>query len=327
MEANEYYFQIDFLKGLAIIAVLILHILPPGWGNLPIVVLTLAQCVPIFFLLMGLNTSMSFKRKNLKTIRELYSLNYFKKKFLRLLPSFFIVFILFLVLCLFKGTIIFDWKYLIGMFPHGTNWYTPGNYFISAVFQFTLIFPLIYYLYKKYSLKSVLIASFIINILFEIISRYTLFYEYSFLYSACLLRYLFIIVLGIYLMDNLNLEHVKDFLSNKFLIIGLFISLLFGLTIVFGWVLPLFPPVWTSSKILLCFYPVLLCVLALRYLPKGENNIISYLGRASYHIFLLQIFIFCLYSFIKPFIPFYCVFFIPFLCLGLGYLFYLFEKS
>jgi peptidoglycan/LPS O-acetylase OafA/YrhL len=58
---------------------------------------------------------------------------------------------------------------------------------------------------------------------------------------------------------------------------------------------PYFQTPWQPQTVLSFFYPLILCVLGLRYLPSNGNsfwNIISLIGKASYHIFLIQIIFF-----------------------------------
>lgn len=303
MDFNAYYDQIDIIKGIAIICVLILHILPSVWSNAPVVTLTISQCVPIFFFIMGLNGAMSFKRKNLLNLDELYSLTYFKKKFLRLLPSFFLIYLLAVLLCVLTNTNIqFDYMYLLAMMPHGDNWFLPGNYFITITFQFVLFFPLIYYFYEKYGKNNALIWGFLINLLFEIFASFTSLYQlYPYLYSANILRYLFIIILGTWIVDVFDINDLKSLFSNNIFKIGLIMSFIYVLIVILNIQLPYIVPIWTTSKLFIFFYTTLICALGFKYLPtysESEFSIqktLGYFGKASYHIFLIQMVLFGVY--------------------------------
>ncbi len=70
MSKLKHYLEIDIIKGIAILCVIISHSMPYTDTINTIRMLTISQAVPIFFLVMGRNNGASFQ------IRNYYSLNH-----------------------------------------------------------------------------------------------------------------------------------------------------------------------------------------------------------------------------------------------------------
>lgn len=304
MTTHKHYLQIDILKALAIIAVLINHsfykIFPTG--N-PILIFTIYQAVPIFLIILGINAGMSFKRRNYTFLTQMYSKEYFKARLERLLPAFIVVFLISIILgLLMKKHLYFGILTLIGYLPSGG----PGNYFISIVFQFVFIFPIIYYAYRRSPIWT-LILSFIISFFFGsflliLIPLQTFFplNTYLYLQSSCSFKCLFAFAMGIWVSDYLYNNDLDTLIHKKSIKIGTTASILYLLVV----------PVFKSLKVLTAvtykkitpffvtltpavFYPLFLCIMGLKFLPSESDNktlsLFSLIGRASYHIFLIQI--------------------------------------
>lgn len=95
MNENKHYLQIDLIKALAIVSVLIIHSIPNYYSRLPISIFTIEQAVPVFLLIMGLNGTMSFKRRSYINLKQMYGLEYFKHRLMRFLIPFLIIFYVF----------------------------------------------------------------------------------------------------------------------------------------------------------------------------------------------------------------------------------------
>lgn len=289
---------------MAIIAVLINHsfykILPTGS---PILIFTIYQAVPIFLIILGINAGMSFKRRKYVHLTQMYSKEYFKNRFERLMPPFIVAFITSIILgLLMKSQLYFGILTLIGYLPSGG----PGNYFISIVLQFVFIFPIIYYSYRlspKWTLiLSLLISFFFASLLlfFIPIQKFLPPHAYLYLQSACSLKCLFAFTLGIWVSDYLNNNNLNTLIHKKSIKIGTIASILYMsvvpifkslkvlTSVAFEKILPLFV---TLAPTL--FYPLILCLICLKYLPSESDsktlNFFGLIGRASYHIFLIQI--------------------------------------
>lgn len=291
---NEYkhYLQIDILKALAIISVIILHTIPTDMVRHPLSIFTVYQAVPIFFVLMATNALMSFKRHNYMNLSRIYP-NYLKGRFQRIIYPLIIVWMLSLITgILLNKDIYIGTMTFIGYLPLSG----PGNYFISILIQFVLIFPILYKLYR-YNPKYLLITSFILNLAFEILATQTpILNNNTYWYKACILRYLFLITLGMWFVNNFELTALKSFIRTKVLLIGLTVSIAYMIGVsVFSWNFPYFQTPWQPQVILSFFYPLILCAIGITCLPSIPNHIwngLSLIGKASYHIFLIQIIFF-----------------------------------
>lgn len=292
MNESKHYLQIDILKALAIIAVIVLHSIPPNMVKHPLSIFVIYQAVPIFFVLMAANALMSFKRHNYTTLSTIYP-KYLKSRFERIAYPLIIVWILSLITAiLLNKEIYIGTMTLIGHMPLSGS----GNYFISILIQFVILFPILYKFYK-YNPKYLLITGFILNFAFEILATQApVLSNNSYWYRACILRYLFLITLGMWLADNFEPKHLKALIKRKNLLFGLIISIAYIVGVsIFSLKFPYFQSTWQPQTVLSFFYPLILCALGIKYLPSISNpfwNCFRVVGKASYHIFLVQMLFF-----------------------------------
>ena len=285
-------------------------------------IFSLWQAVPLFFVLMGITLGMSFKRHNYTSLKEIYSKNYFKSRFIRL----YIPYILLLLTSVILGFLILlvtnvnqfgrlSLLTLVGFLPlQGPNF---GSYFITLVLQVVFVFPLIYVLYRK-NPKITLISAIMIDLAFQIVTYY---YLSSAIYSFCIIRFISALTIGLWVSDqdfnfgkSLNmLSKFKNFLLNNklltvFSLIGIF-YLIFWYFLYSGYLSSFFYPLpYLNSKfatfgcqnVLSFVYVALLIVLGFLIFPNSSKNRIlnklRVIGKASYHIFLIQILYFDIFS-------------------------------
>ena len=148
------FFQIDFLKAFMIAFVIIDHsvirvLLWEAGAEL-----WERMSIPIFLVVLGFNMGNSFARKGEQSLQELYSWEYFKKKFWRFIFPYIILYIVSTI----AGFIIYEENFTDGF---SENWILeyiifqkqlfegPGNWFIPILFQSILLLPL---LYKAFSI-------------------------------------------------------------------------------------------------------------------------------------------------------------------------------
>lgn len=292
--------QIDILKGLAIIGVVILHTTPTAIQEQLWFTFYLSQSIPIFLILLGLNQAASLARAP-------HPLDYYQKQAIRLLPAYVLMFILSLVIG--AGSLRLNRSLLLGRLPVAG----PGNYFVSLLFQSMLLFPLLYRLYRQHP-KLTVILCFGAEYIFQAITNH---FPFPFM-SYLLIGYLSSIGLGIWLNEH------KDHLGNPPQIwwlgaLSLFYLLVRKLGLVHP---PLFFPNWPTQNIFSVFYPLILVIIGIKYLPgtvsNGVSSTIALIGKASYHIFLFQIVYFALHPVPK-------ILDIV-LCVVVGSIFYAIEK-
>lgn len=316
--------QIDYLKAISIISVIILHTLPVNILNITLCQFHIWNAVPIFIILSSFTTYISCDKKKLN-LKELYNLEYIIKKIKRIIYPIIYVFIITLLIgIIFNKEIYIGFRNLIAYMPVTG----PGNYYITLLLQYIIISPLCYYLYKKMP-KMSLIISLIINVISEVLLYYV---QDNYLYSSCLLRYTFLIFLGFYLFEIIIYKNKRlDKKSKSFLIIGLIVSISYMIIINF-YSIPFFNERWKRQLFLADFYPLMIVYLGFKFLPNKLDKIIN-IGKWSYHIFLVQMVYFIInpieiifnkYLEINKIIQYpILIIFNCIICIFVGYLFYL----
>lgn len=144
MAEFKHYLEIDLLKALAIISVLVMHSESFAVGTERMVVFAffLSQAVPVFILMMSINWGASFMRRNYLELKQLYSIDYFKSRFVRIVYPFILAYIVAVALGLYLHK---ELNLKISVIPIEG----PGNYFVTLLFEFIFIFPLLFYLWRK----------------------------------------------------------------------------------------------------------------------------------------------------------------------------------
>lgn len=243
-------------------------------------------------ILMGFTSMLSFNHKKFISNNN-YWRNYLIGRFRRLFIPFLITFFVSLLFGIYIGEYYIGLGNFIGFLPVSG----PGNFFITMLFQYIFIAPFIYRLHQI-SPKFMLVTFFSIDILFQLIApNISIFNIYPYLYSANILRYFSAIALGFYIFDdyikNGSVKIMND--KNKFILIGLCVSIIYLFLSRFTQQpFPLFLEMWGSQNVLSFFYPLVIVIFILNHnFSKYEDNniykILLKMGKASYHIFLVQI--------------------------------------
>ncbi len=311
---KHHLLQIDLLKGLAIISIILLHTVALPAYLLP--TLYLGQAIPIFMVIMGINFGLSQEKSNMQTY-----LMYLQKRFTRFGIPFLCIYILLLLYRIWElkiGRV----NTLIGksIFPFTA----PGDYFILLLFSYIISAPLLYHLYSL-KRRLTLIASFFIAFLFELFAaKSSLLDAHPILYSGSLLIFLPAIFLGFWISQDFNIFSKRNLFILYLLPLSL-IYLIINNSLSFRF--PFFLDQWQTQIFITIFYTVILILLGIRYLPSHSNNkLTSFLksvGIASYHIFLIQLLYFTLRSKLNIQIEnmFLEVLISLSVCIGLGLLF------
>lgn len=299
----KYISQIDMVKGLAILGVMVSHTLNRSilinamnniLGNVLILflpldfsvksisatmfeqllALTINQSVNIFFVIMGVNTGISFSRGGFKNARQ-----YVSRRLERLLFPFMIIYIISLFYGIYIGKYYLGWMTVLFKLPIPSL----GDWFVAIMIEWIFIAPILYIFYKK-SPWLMISISFFISLTIEIIS-YLLIKEDPFWSNIVLrlvLTWIFGIAVGLFLSDDVLAGHVniKD-KKYKFVQFGLPISLLILLMDPLNIV-----PFWGKKSVFAQFYPVFLTIFLLNM--NWENRLLMRIGRGSYHILLVQ---------------------------------------
>lgn len=288
--ADKYYPNIDLLKGYAIICVIITHSLSSASNtSLPYNLFYIRQCIPIFFILMGVTLAITYTKKQYLTIDSMYTIEYFIKRGRRFLIPFIIIFIVMIVVGYYNGGAYFGIDTLLGHMPIPA----PGGYFIALIFEFSLIGPIIYYFYRRHP-ASTLTMLLLSDFLFELSA------QHWGLYGSCIIRYFWCIGLGLWISDDLLKIGKINLLNRKYwpLYILLPIAvwyLIDGLNV--AQPIPFLNTAWGTQNFLSASFALFIVVLLLNLdLSKFKNTILynrlRYVGKSSYHIYLFQMLFF-----------------------------------
>lgn len=295
------YFQVDLLKTFMIAFVIIDHAL--GYVNKWGLGLELWErmSIPIFLIVMGFNMGNSLKKENKTTLKELYSFEYFKKKFWRFVFPYLIFYVIsttigFLIYgASFPNTFYEDWLLNYIIFQRSLL-EGPGNWFIPVLFQSIFLIPLLYWLISKWP-KASLILCFAVEISMHLflciyIGPVTLdSWAIEIYFRLMILLYLSAIGMGLWFSQDHSLFSKRN----------LFVWVLFPISLIYmiAWDFFNFRLQIDGSGIvrgdynyLTFLYSALIFLIILRLIPKNPKNalakVVSAMGKATFHIYLVQ---------------------------------------
>lgn len=276
--------EIDFLKGIAILFVVLTHSIPKGSRDVALGCLYIGQAVPMFMILSGFNSRLSWEHKRL-SLKDSYGIGLLRNKTLRLLvPLGYIV----LVQAFFLWFVRDVPFVVVGrQFIKQGGW-GPGSYFPWLFIQCLLILPLLNSYMQRAGDKYrktliVLLACIMAESLCSAISIP------SWVYRLLCVRYVFALYVGI--------AWAKNELAGRTVVLlcsvggALYILLDRYLNHIFA---PVIYPAWESHHAFAYPYTlVFMMVLKLLYGTVRKKigflcGAVTSLGVASYHIFLVQ---------------------------------------
>lgn len=321
---KQHFQQIDVLKSLAIIAVLLLHSLPKKDLISSYAILHIWQAVPVFMVIMGLNLGLATAGKT-PQLNDLYNRTYFQKKGSRIFVPFLLVFLLSLLigwawLILYKEDVFtFNSYTWFGLLPISGK----GNYFLTLLLQSVFVLPIIGFSFARRPALTLVLL-----ILLEVgfilcIKHFGLFSQNKYLYDAAFPRYFSAIAFGLALA--VPIKNGFAFSTRFILFILAAAAAIFMFQLQETKVaLDFIRPEWRMQHVGTFGYAAFLIALAVWLLPSTSNNVIlvffAALGKASYHIFLVQVLYFGLVE------KYGDLFYNLFICLASGYLFFQVEK-
>ncbi len=281
--------QIDIIKGIAIIGVIILHSIPAKIKMSTHAALHIQQAVPVFIVVFGFNSRLLLMRYSSKYTRDFDWRRYLSNRFSRIVLPLSLIWVLSLVIGIgMKSFLKDDVMYFGPMLLFGRLPYRgPGNYYISVIIQLVIIAPILLSLYEK-NKKLALIGIFLVDLAFQLgFGSLSIVDEATYEYICT--RFLFMMVLGFWLHDHMDLfskNNIWLLLLSTFSIVYL---VSFGNT-EFSYFRG---GMNNYENLLASFYTAALVLTLLNILPKEEKNITSRFvakcGRLSWQIFLVQI--------------------------------------
>jgi len=316
----EYDYKLDFLKGCAILFVIFIHSIPISLQYSAYTFFYFGQAVPIFFLISGRLGYMLWETRDKKEVWMGSFRRIFKKI---IIPLLFIIFLEGLYLLMSQNYSIYS---LLKDFVVSGGW-GPGSYFPWVYLQLIIILPLLnIFCNSRLSDMTKILSVFMISLLLEFISFKLMVPEW--LYRLLFFRYLFVFYLGIWWgkRGELKISYTLIFLA----ILSFFY--IYADRYVGNVLSPLVYPAWQGSHAPAYFWSIVLVLILFKLanLDFLLKKTISKLGKASYHIFLIQmVYFLILGSFITNIIDIYgnsivllIIIVNAITCSFLGYLFY-----
>ena len=280
--------------------------------------------VPCFIFLTGYVSALSLKRQKVATYEDAVANGRILKKMIRFVIPFTMAFIAEWILLRLFGI------YMVNIFTYGPIAFCldyirggvgMGSYYVPLMIQCVIVFPVIYFVVKKYQLKGV-IYCFVANALFEVLK--TAYYMNDAEYRLLIFRYIFILSAGVYVaICEIKKTKVMLILCTLCFVIGLFFLYLFSYTAYE----PKIIQYWSTTSFVVCLYIVpvmgfLVSKVKLRCYP------LELIGKSSYNIFLVQMIYYVLSDKVYELFPlgdFKLICNIV-ICVVIGVLFYYIEK-
>lgn len=218
---NDRNRMIDVVKGISILMVVIDHfdlVIPKenaffkAVDNSFFTTYIVAQAVPFFVLLSGYVLALSFEQNRMLTLDRAYSGKNIIRRFLRLYTPWVPVYLSALIVL--WGSRGQNAKFEeLHMFFRGIE---PGGYYIVVALQLYLVFPIVFKVVKKYSVKGCMIF-FTTQLLYEIAKNAYFMSERSYKYHV--FGYIFLLSLGVYFA--LFGSQVKNYAAVLMLLVGI----------------------------------------------------------------------------------------------------------
>lgn len=269
---------LDYMKAICVIMVIITHY---EWSDksTPFFTMLINMAVPVFMIVSGYNFAMSNRKKADGSLRKMYAWNMIKPKLIRFLIPFFTVCLIEIVLLYMEDKNINPMRiFLLGA-------YGPGSYYVPIMLQLLIIFPIIYVLVEKNAKMGIIISG-VANLVFEASIQWFEIDKYY--YRLSIGRYLLLIAFGCYLY-----LHPEQRVKRHQMILMFLLGLAYIVTVFeFDKEIPLFS-YWKTTAMPVAFYIFPLIILLFRKfyhsrIPGIFGSLLTWIGKASYHIFLVQ---------------------------------------
>ncbi|OJF94722.1 acyltransferase [Alkalibacterium sp. 20] len=281
---TERNYNIDFIKALAIISVILIHGLSHDSLYAILAPYYIWQTVPVFMILVGFNSANSFMKKDYDRLSEIFNQHYIMNKAKRILLPFTFIWLaqVLIQFFYFDNTNIAE---LFRSFLEGG--YGPGSYFVPLIVQATLLIPFIYLILKKQPTKMMVVL-FFVSLLIDLSSTWLDMSDE--LYRILIIRHVFSVTLGIWY------ALVKPKLKVRWLVLPAAFSLGYITAVhYFNWEL-IIEEYWHSQHAPSYFYVLFIIIIGMEFLKIKKQSFLEktfiLIGQASFHIYLTQMFYF-----------------------------------
>ena len=282
---KRYHF-LDVLKGIFILLVIYLHFpLDYGFTLRALFPFCFYLVIPYFMMISGYVYALSFERRSINSLEQAYNRTFVLEKIIRYTVPYTIAFIAEWIVFRVFGT------YLVGIRTYGIFAFVMdylsggkglGNYYYPIMIQLIFLFPIIYFVIKKYQLKG-LWYCFLANAGYEVLKVAYGMNEYE--YRLLLFRYLFVIAAGCYVAAG-DIQRSKKLIALS----SLCIAAGAGFTYLFSYTdyVPKIITYWKTTSFAVCLLIVPTFGWVLRNI-HWRFKPLELIGKASFNIFLIQL--------------------------------------
>lgn len=306
--------ELDTIKGVCIVFVIITHAqwsaeerlryFFPYWIDM---------AVPIFMIISGYVNSVSFQRRNVKSLDDAYSLKYVLMRFIRYtIPAGLTLLVELGFKLMYKESVdIFTFCI--------TGGEGPGSYYYPIMIQFIFVFPIIFFIVQKYDTVGFILCG-ILNGIYEMIQ--TVYGMNAECYRLLIFRYIFVISFGCYLVKK------REMIKTRYEILLLLIGIAYIYAVSYLNYVPHTISKWINTSWIACMYIMPIFSLVLKKLRRG-CRLLEKIGEASFNIFFVQKVYYCRVVGVTYLITSVRIFQVVlhiFICVTIGVVFYYFEK-
>ena len=267
---------LDVIKGIAILLVLFTHYEWTGEQRqffvFPYIV---DMAIPIFMIISGYTYSMSFERHGIKSFADAYKLKNLTGKIIRYTVPFLIL----VVWEIFDKNIYLSSHeplYVLRWLLNGTE--GKGSYYYPVLVQLVFFFPVIYFVIQKLGDVKGMLICLGANAVYELLR-----WSYGMgdeCYRLLMFRYILLLGVGVCTYRGYKFKPVPAFVIT---LVGAFFI---AATAYLGYV-PRIITSWTSTCFISVMWIIPLTSWMIQNLKLGFMPL-EVIGRASYHIFLVQ---------------------------------------
>lgn len=283
--------QIDLLKGLAMISVILIHSWNPAMRLDLGAPFYLELAVPMFILIAGYTSAYAFIRYHADSLTTCYDRQLLVRRIRRILEPYTLMWIVQIVL------IIVILQQNMGFFSLVSNYLSggngPGSFFIPVILQHILVVPLLFVLALR-NARIMLLLAFMTNLgYFALIQVLN---PPGYITSLLYVQFLFAGALGVYLAVSPRPTPPQITIAG---LLGFCSIYLEKYTKILP-TSPVFPLTGSVLDVLTYLWVFVLAVIGIALLPARNPgrgfHYLGIIGKASWHIFLVQMSVFFFFS-------------------------------
>ena len=178
------------------------------------------MAVPVFMIISGYTYAESYRKNNIVCISEAYKPEFLINKIIRYTCPFVIAYVLEIFIHIFLKDAI-SIKSILATFLVGGE--GPGSYYYPIMIQFIFVYPVIYFIIKKFKYNGVILCG-ILNFIYELLkSAYGVSLS---TYRLLIFRYVLIIAVGCY--TTMEKKHLSVKKSVLYTICGMSFLILYS---------------------------------------------------------------------------------------------------